>query len=161
VPKLNRWTMRARVSRVERERPDLGRAIIEGLYQDFFDAQDREPSLNEFRDHVDEVTSTVEWRDLHAYYSPHEPTEEEKAALLDGVGRGIGAGPAAPLSHRPGRPGWTAELFRTRYEDACEQAARPLTYRSVAQHFVALDGTKGPSPEYLRKLVRRFGRPPR
>ena len=31
----------------------------------------------------------------------------------------------------------------------------------TAPLFVALDGTEGTSPEYLRKLVRRFGLPPR
>jgi hypothetical protein len=163
MPKLNRWTMRARVRRMERERPDIGRAIIEGLYQDYYEAQDHEPTLNEFRDHVDEVTSTVEWRDLHEYYSPHEPTEEEKLALLDGFGRGISAiEPMRVVSARrpPGRPGWTAGLFWARYQEAVARSAPPHTYRVIAPLFVALDGTEGTSPEYLRKLVRRFGLPP-
>jgi hypothetical protein len=160
MPKLDRWTMRARVGRVERERPDLEHSIVKGLYRNYSEMREREPTLDEFREYVHEITSTVEWRDLHEWFSRHEPTVEEKAALLDGIG------PVAPavLVHRPrrpGRPGWTAELFWSRYREALANAPPPQTYRVIAPLFVALDGTEGTSPEYLRKLVRRFGLPPR
>jgi hypothetical protein len=69
---------------------------------------------------------------------------EAKRADLYGAARG------------PGRPGWTAELFGTRYQEARGRAKRPYTYRSIAPHFETLDGTRGTDPDYLRKLVRRY-----
>ncbi len=166
MPNLDRWTMRARVARVERERPDLEHSIVKGLYRDYFEAREREPSLDEFREYVHEITSTIEWRDLHDWFSRHEPTEEEKAAL-DPWARveAVDPTPAAEGSpvgrwRQPGRPGWTPELFWARYREAVAKAPPPHTYSAIAPHFVALDGTKGTSPEYLRKLVRRFGLPP-
>lgn len=56
----------------------------------------------------------------------------------------------------PGRPGWTAELFWTRYQQARGRATPPYTYRAIAPHFETLDGTRGTEPEYVRKLVRRY-----
>jgi hypothetical protein len=38
-------------------------------------------------------------------------------------------------------------------------ATPPLTYRNIAPHFETLDGNVGMDPEYLRKLVSRFGLP--
>lgn len=60
----------------------------------------------------------------------------------------------------PGRPPWTAEQFWARYRDACARATPPYTHSSVAPEFELLDGTRGTDPEYLRKLVRKHGRPP-
>ncbi|MGC8635400.1 MAG: hypothetical protein ACP5VP_12245 [Candidatus Limnocylindrales bacterium] len=60
----------------------------------------------------------------------------------------------------PGRPGWTDEDFWARYQEAQLRAKPPYTYRAIAPHFETLDGTLGTDPEYLRKLVRRHGRPP-
>jgi hypothetical protein len=59
----------------------------------------------------------------------------------------------------PGRPGWTAELFRTRYQEARGRAKPPYTYRAIAPYFEMLDGTRGTDPDYVRKLVRRHGLP--
>jgi hypothetical protein len=64
------------------------------------------------------------------------------------------------IRRRPGRPGWTRELFQTRYREALGRATPPFTYRAVAMHFDMLDGTRGTDPDYLRKLVRRHGLPP-
>jgi hypothetical protein len=64
------------------------------------------------------------------------------------------------IRRRPGRPGWTRELFQTRYREARGRATPPFTYRAVAMHFEALDGTRGTEPDYLRKLVRKHGLPP-
>jgi len=60
----------------------------------------------------------------------------------------------------PGRPGWTAELFWTRYQEARGRAKPPYTYRAIAPYFDTLDGTRGADPDYVRKLVRRHGLPP-
>ena len=144
------------------EQPDRDYDIVEGLYGYFVAVRGRQPEPDEFRAYVHHISSSFEWRDPWELFSPHSPlTEEEKAARLGRVAPGMAAGTAAPPRFRPGRPGWTPELFWARYDEACERAAPPHTYRSVAQHFVALDGAQGTSPEYLRKLVRRFGRQPR
>ena len=63
-------------------------------------------------------------------------------------------------ARRPGRPGWTDELFWARYQEALDRATPPHTYRSIAPHFETLDGTRGTDPEYVRKLVGRHGLPP-
>jgi hypothetical protein len=153
---------RADIRRALEMNPDRDEFIVEALYAHFVAIYKRQPVGDEFPEYVYLISSTHEWAELMELFSPHSPlTAEEKEARLIRRVPSLAPGTMAPLSHRPGRPGWTAELFRTRYEDACEQAVLPLTYRSVAQHFVALDGTRGTSPEYLRKLVRRFGRPPR
>jgi hypothetical protein len=73
---------------------------------------------------------------------------EAKRADRFGVARG------------PGRPGWTAELFRTRYAAAEGRAKPPYTYAAVAPYFEMLDGTRGTDPEYFRKLVRRYRETP-
>ena len=59
-------------------------------------------------------------------------------------------------ARRPGRPGWTDELFRTRYQEARDRAKPPYTFRAIASHFEALDGTRGVDPDWLRKLVGRY-----
>jgi len=63
-------------------------------------------------------------------------------------------------ARKPGRPPWTAKKFWARYRDACARATPPYTYPSVAPHFEILDGTRGTTPDYLRKLVRAHGLPP-
>lgn len=63
------------------------------------------------------------------------------------------------IRRRPGRPGWTDELFRTRYQEAVGRATPPYTCPAVALHFDVLDGTRGTEPDYLRKLVRKHGLP--
>ena len=161
MPKLDPLLMRADIARVETERPDLDHTIVRGLYEHFFDVQGRQPTLVEFHDYVDHITSSIEWLDLWERFSAHEPTEEERAGLLEGVTPGAPPVTMGRRPRHPGRPGWTAELFWARYREALAKAPPPRTYRVVAPLFVALDGTEGTSPEYLRKLVRRFGLPPR
>ncbi len=160
MPKLDHWTMRARVGRVERERPDLEHSIVRGLYKNYFEMREREPTFDEFREYVHEITSTIEWRDLYDWFSPHEPTIEEREGLLDGVAAGAPAVTLAPRRRRPGRPGWTPELFPARYRDACARSTPPHSFRSVAPNFDTLDGDRGIDPDHLRKLAHRFGLPP-
>lgn len=61
---------------------------------------------------------------------------------------------------RRGRPPWTPDLFWARYRAAAAQANAPFTYAAIAPHFQTLDGNVGTEPEYVRKLVGRFGLPP-
>jgi hypothetical protein len=58
-----------------------------------------------------------------------------------------------------GRPPWTAQLFWARYREAVAQVKPPHTYDAVAPHFERLDGSVGTTPDFLRKLVGRFGLP--
>ena len=77
------------------------------------------------------------------------------------AGKGVGAeAELTRIRRRPGRPGWTRELFQTRYREALGRATPPFTYRAVAMQIDMLDGTRGTEPDYLRKLVRRHGLPP-
>lgn len=61
---------------------------------------------------------------------------------------------------QPGRPAWTRDLFWSRYRDALGRTAPPHTNASIAAHLEMLDGELGTEPDYLRKLVKRFGLPP-
>ena len=72
------------------------------------------------------------------------------------------AGPAdrRSVARGPGRPGWTSELFSTRYQAALDRATPPYTHQSIADQFEMLDGSVGPDPDHLRKLLKRYGRPP-
>ncbi len=148
--------------------PDRDDFIVEALYAHFVAVQGRQPEGDEFPEYVYLISSTHEWRELWELFSPHSPlTEEEKAARLRRVAPGGPVDrpldpPAVPLRRvrLPGRPGWTAELFWARYREALAKAPPPHTYLVIAPLFVSLDGTEGTSPEYLRKLVRRFGQPP-
>ena len=70
------------------------------------------------------------------------------------------AGRVPRVRDAPGRPGWTPELFWARYRDALGRADPPHTNASIAAHFEMLDGELGTEPDYLRKLVKRFGLPP-
>ena len=143
------------------EQPDRDYDIVEGLYGYFVAVRGRQPEPDEFRAYVHHISSSFEWRDLWELFSPHSPlTEEEKAARLGRVAPGMAAGTAAPPRFRPGRPGWTPELFWARYLDACARSTPPHSFRSVAPNFDTLDGVRGIDPDHLRKLARRFGLPP-
>jgi hypothetical protein len=56
----------------------------------------------------------------------------------------------------PGRPSWTRALYAEHLEEATKAAGEPHTLAAVAQHFRALDGEIGISPEWLGRLKRRF-----
>lgn len=80
---------------------------------------------------------------------PSPPTTASEAAYA--AGRRTG---------QPGRPAWTCDRFWTRYQEALGRSDPPHTNASIAAHFEMLDGAVGIEPDYLRKLVRRFGLPP-
>lgn len=73
---------------------------------------------------------------------------------------GDGAPDPLATSRRPGRPAWTAELFHARYREARDHTDPPATSASIAANLEMLDGETGTDPDYLRKLVQRFGLPP-
>lgn len=157
--------MSADITVLEGERPDLDVVLIAAIYHHLLAVEGRQPSLDEFRAYVDRVSclgvealrqelgvagarrDEARARPAPAAVGPHGPVH---AADTGGDAAAI----AAP---RAGRPGWTAELFAARYLAAKARATPPYTYRSLAAHFVMLDGTVGAGPDHLRKLVRRFG----
>ena len=123
--------------------------LVEALYQYLEARRGGRPRLKKARAYIKHVTTSLDpakiWKRLRL---PMPPPEDEPASRT-----------TPPRRRRAGRPAWTAELFWARYRDACARATPPLTYQAVAPHFMTLDGTIGTSPEYLRKLVRRFGLP--
>jgi hypothetical protein len=58
---------------------------------------------------------------------------------------------------RPGRPGWSSELFWQRLREAEGRTEPPRTTTRVAPNFDALDGARGIEPDSLARLIRRFG----
>jgi len=168
--------MSADIARVASERPELGEELVQALYQHLVLIEGRQPAVDELRDYVDRLSSLDEHalrqrlglaarraRRRRARSKPGSgrPGEPENAVMVlhdDDL-------PTEPAHRRgaprgPGRPGWTDELFWSRYQKALDRATPPFTYRSIAPHFETLDGTRGSDPEYVRKLVRRHGRPP-
>ena len=159
---------RADIRRGLEMNPDRDETIVEGLYAHFVAIHGRQPEGDEFPEYVYLISSTHEWLDLWELFSPSSPlSDEEKAARLRRMApwSTVDRPPRPGIdptgrARRPGRPGWTPELFWARYRDAYERSEPPHSYRLVALHFVTLDGHRGTDAEYLRKLVRRFGLPP-
>jgi hypothetical protein len=146
--------MTADIALLEGERPDLDVVLIAAIYHHLLGVEGRQPTLREFRKYVDRVSclGVVALRqELGVAGVPRDAARTKP-------GRAVAAAVDAP---KAGRPGWTPELFAARYRAARERATPPHTYRSVAAHFVMLDGTVGADPDHLRKLVRRFGPAPR
>ena len=130
--------------------------LVRALFDHLEKKRGEQPGIKRARAYIKRLTSldpATLWKRLRLPMPPPEP-------MPPPVG-GPAPRTAVPRRRRPGRPGWTAERFWARYREACERADPPHTYRAVSRHFVTLDGTIGTSPEYLRKLVHRFGLPPR
>jgi len=175
--------MSADIARVAAEHPELGDDLVQALYQHLVLIQGRQPPLDELREYVDRVSCLdqdtlrqrlglgprrararrprrVERPDLGTTLvagGRPQPTgvADAGANRADGEERPAGAVGA----RRRGRPGWTQELFAARYRAARERATPPYTDRSIAAHLEMLDGETGTEPDYLRKLVKRFGLP--
>jgi hypothetical protein len=152
-----------------REAQGVGRhAGAHGGTANLLSVEGRQPSLDEFRAYVDRVSCLgVEAlrQELGVAGDGRDGARARPARPAPAAVGPRGPGQAADAqgivpevgTPRAGRPGWTPELFAARYRVARELAMPPYTYRSVAAHFVMLDGTVGADPDHLRKLVRRFG----
>jgi hypothetical protein len=139
----------ADISQLQSEFAHLHPMLVEALFHHLAKTRGEQPGIKRARAYIKRVRSldpATLWKRLRL---PMPPPEDEPTSRT-----------TAPRRRRPGRPGWSAELFWARYDEACERADPPHTYRAVARHFVTIDGTTGTSPEYLRKLVHRFGLPP-
>ena len=151
--------MRAHIDSVAAEFPTLEPIVIERIYQHLVVVQLRQPTRQEFRAYVAELTTSLVEATLRGLLGLPPKTS---AGATDGRhGTATQAvGVAGHATRRSGRPGWTTELFWARYREACERTTPPHTHRTVAQEFQALHGDRGIDPEYLRKLLRRYGPPP-
>jgi hypothetical protein len=168
VPSLERDPsgMRNDINRLASELQDLDPLVVERLYQNLLLLLGRRPGLQEARAYIAELRVTMDERMLRGLVClpPVEPpTKAQRAGGPRRPASIVVAGtrdPGRPATRGPGRPSWTRELFWERYRDACARTSPPHTYRSIAPQFLTLDGHRGADPEYVRKLVRRFGPPP-
>jgi hypothetical protein len=180
--------MSADIARVAAERPELDEDLVQALYQHLVLIQGRQPTVDEVREYVDRVSSLDHdrlrqrlglgrrKRGSRGRTASGRRGPSSASTAADGVAVGAGAHPEArrepaeaagqdPVDHAnavrgPGRPGWTSDLFSTRYQAALDRATRPYTHQSIADQFEMLDGTVGADPDHLRKLLKRYGRPP-
>ncbi len=177
----------ADIARVAAEHPGLGEDVVRELRGRLRWRQPHEPMLYEFRAYVDRVSCLPvemlrEHLGLVAYPLIHRPrpaaappaesvdlmAEDQPAVGAPPAGASAGREPVAGdgprgrsvRTPRPGRPGWTPELFEARYRAARERATPPYTYRSIAAQFEMLDGETGIDPDHLRKLMKRYGQAP-
>ena len=153
--------MRNHIKRMRAEFPALDADVIERIYEMLVVALSRQPTEDELRARVAELSRyddatlrAMLWlppkQGVRASGGGHGPADPPDAADRDG----------ARAVRRPGRPGWTTALFRARYREACDRSSPPHSFGSVAPNFDTLDGHRGIDPDHLRKLARRFGLPP-
>ena len=157
--------MSADIARVAAERPELDEALLGAIYQHLVLIEGRQPTVDELREYVDRVScldqDTLRQR-LGLARAPGRaaagPERLSRPARSGDARRGCRRRPARRRP-APGPPGWTPELFAARYRAARERATPPYTDQSIAAHLEMLDGETGTEPDYLRKLVKRFGLP--
>ena len=141
--------MLADIARLASENPDLDAALVRAIYQHQAMTTGRQPSLRQARVYIDHLTSHLDDATIRVTLGLPPAATTVESARTGGV-RG----------RRPGRPGWTQELFWAHYGDALARADLPHTNASIAAHLEMLDGELGTEPGYLRKLVKRYGLPP-
>ncbi len=157
--------MSADIARVSAERPDLDDELVAALYQHLVLVKGRQPTIAKLREYVDRV-SCLDQDTLRQRLglAPRRRRGRRPRALErqpDAKATPPATPPVSPRSaaRQRGRPGWTPELFAARYLAARERATPPYTDQSIAAHLEMLDGETGTEPDYLRKLVKRFGLP--
>ena len=142
--------MLADIARLASEHPDLDEALVRAVYQHQAMTTGRQPTLRQARAYIGHLTTRLDDATIRVTLGLPPVTKARTSSS--------GAPVARP--RRAGRPGWTHELFWTRYRDALGRADPSHTSASIAAHLEMLDGETGTEPDYLRKLVRRFGVPP-
>lgn len=163
--------MSADIARVAAERPELEEDLVQALYQHLVLIQGGQPTVEELREYVDRVSSLDQDRLRQRLgLGPRKRSGRRGALTIRSTTLPPPLATAdvseahrphrAGVARRPGRPGWTPELFAARYQAALERATRPHTYQSVADQFEMLDGGVGTDPDHLRKLMKRYGQTP-
>jgi hypothetical protein len=125
-------------------------SAVRAIYQHQVFTTGRQPTLRQARAYIDHLTARLDDATIRVTLG------------LPPVAKARKPSSGAPVAHprTAGRPGWTPELFWTRYRDALGRADPSHTNASIAAHLEMLDGELGTEPDYLRKLVKRFGLPP-
>lgn len=142
--------MLADVARLASDHPDLDEALVRAIYQHQVMTTGRQPSLRQARDYIGHLTARLDDATIRVTLGLPPVTTVRNSAW----------GTLVAHPRRAGRPGWTHELFWAHYRDALGRVDPPHTNASIAAHLEMLDGELGTEPDYLRKLVKRFGLPP-
>lgn len=108
--------------------------------------------------------SDADWEQvvLVLYHDLNEEQRQNPTGLLAAIGalrplRDADAVAYAPLVGRGvGRPGWMEALFLEHWYEAESNAAPEHRLADIAAMFRRLDGAIGVTPDYLRRLRRRF-----
>ena len=150
--------MRGHIDRVKSEFPALDPELIERICQHLLVVRRSRPTFKKLRAYVVELTTDLDEQTLRGMLglpprtSTRAPRSRRRAAPPAGAD-------GARAVRRSGRPGWTAQLFRDRYREACELVGPPYAHKDVAGSFRGLDGERGIDPDHFRRLLRRFGLP--
>ncbi len=137
---------------------ELDPALVEAIHAHLLAMDGRPPTRELLAAYVTGLVARIDEETLRERLQL-PPIGSEPRVVPAGLSR---AQETSRQHHRgPGRPGWTAEEFWARWRDACSRSTPPFTPRSVARQFDTLDGNRGTDPDYVRKLVRRYGLPPR
>ena len=150
--------MRNDIDRVRSEFPTLDADVIERIYEQLVVALLRQPTEDELRARVAELTARMDGPTLRGFLGLPPKTTIGASGRPRAAPQGSGDG--ARAIRRSGRPGWTAELFWDRYREACELVGPPRAHKDIAGIFRGLDGEPGIDPDHFRRLLRRFGLPP-
>jgi hypothetical protein len=149
----------ADVATIVAEHPHLDEALVRAIYQHQVLSSGEQPSLQEARLYLRHLTRRLEEDRLRAMLGLDAPTPPASRRRRAVATTAVVPGPQPPsVTRSPGRPGWNQALFWQRFAQAAQHAASPAA-ADVAQHFEMLDGAVGTDPEYVRKLLKRFGRP--
>lgn len=155
--------MSADIARVAAERPELDEELLTALYQHLVLIEGRQPTIDELREYVDRVSCLDQHTLRQRLGLAPRRARNRRSRGVELPGGRLTPATLTASSHRAGRhrgrPGWTPELFAARYRAARQRATPPYTDQSIAAHLEMLDGETGTEPDYLRKLVKRFGLP--
>ena len=111
--------MLADIARLSFENPDLDEALVRGIYQHQVLTTGRQPTLRQAREYIGHLTSHLD-----------DATIRVTLGLPPAVTGQSASPPIQP--RRPGRPGWTQQLFLARYCEARGRSAPPHTYAAIA-----------------------------
>jgi hypothetical protein len=142
--------MRAHINRVVSEFPALDPVLIERIYQHLVVVRLRQPTRDELREYVVELTSSVDEATLRGLLGLAPPSRGAGTTRPQRSASGQDPEDGSRATRRSGRPAWTAELFRARYRDACARSTPPHSFRSVAR--------RGPTNQETRAVFMTLDR---
>ncbi len=120
--------MLADIARLASEHPDLDEALVRAVYHHQVLTTGRQPTLRQAREYIGHLTSRLDDATIRVTLGlPPAVTKVRKTS----------SGAPVVRPRRAGRPGWTPELFWTRYRDALGRAEPPHTSASIAAQCAA------------------------